>query len=84
MLRDFDRSGAQEVDDDDRLAAFQHVQSLRELATTSIIEATAQARMERAAKARKAPALEDLKLEIGDLVNFYKPGKPPKDVPNWK
>ena len=40
--------------------------------------------MQRAAKARKAPSSEDLQLEAGDLVGFYKPGKPPKDVPNWK
>eukprot|EP00959_Pyramimonas_sp_CCMP1952_P193186 4039900-Pyramimonas_sp.AAC.1 len=48
MLRDFDRSGAQEHDDKDGVAVFPHAQTRRELATTSIIEATAQARMERA------------------------------------
>ena len=84
LLRDFDRSGAQEYDDSDRGGAFRHYQRLREIATTSIIEATAQARVDRASKARKAPAMEVLKLEIGDLVDFYRPAKTPKDVPDWK
>ncbi|CAK0873248.1 unnamed protein product, partial [Prorocentrum cordatum] len=66
------------------LAISRHAQRLREIATTSIIEATAQARMERAAKSRAAPVLEALKLEIGDLVHFFNRGKAPKEVPNWK
>ena len=40
--------------------------------------------MERVSKSRAAPILEESKLEIGDLVDFSKPGKAPKDVPNWK
>eukprot|EP00959_Pyramimonas_sp_CCMP1952_P191301 4000230-Pyramimonas_sp.AAC.1 len=79
MLKDFDRSGAQEHDDEDGMAIFPYAQRLRDIATTSIIEATAQARMEKATKSRAAPTLEDLKLEIGDLVDFYKPGKASKD-----
>ncbi|CAK0849180.1 unnamed protein product, partial [Prorocentrum cordatum] len=84
MLRDFDRSGAQEIDDEDGLAMFRYSQRLREIATASIIEATAQARTERAAKARTGPVAEDLQLEVGDLVDFYKQAKAPKDVPNWQ
>eukprot|EP00959_Pyramimonas_sp_CCMP1952_P417721 8751761-Pyramimonas_sp.AAC.1 len=33
VLRDFDRSGAQELDDENGLAMFRHSQRLREIAT---------------------------------------------------
>ncbi|CAK0816868.1 unnamed protein product, partial [Prorocentrum cordatum] len=83
MPRDFDWSGAREIDDEDGLAMFRYYQRLREIAAASIVEATAQARTERAAKARTAPAAEYLQLEVGDLVGFCKQASAPMDVPDW-
>ena len=74
LLRDFDRSGAQTIDDEEgggESGLQRHVQRLREMAITSVVQATGQDRIQRAAKARTVPTIEDLLLEPGDLVYIY-------------
>jgi len=90
LLRDFDRSGAQTIDDEEgggESGLQRHVQRLREMAITSVVQATGQDRIQRAAKARTVPTIEDLLLEPGDLVYIYiymyrKPTS--KDLPGWR
>ena len=51
---------------------YTQAQRLREISTQSIIQATAQDRMDRASKTRVPPALENLQLDPGDLVDIYR------------
>ena len=60
--------------EDDRTEA-----RLRELAVQSMVDATAKARMQRAAHSKTRPAGELKELRIGDLVEFFRP-PPTKDV----
>ena len=86
LLRDFDLSGAQNIDDAEGGGAeglIRHTHRLREISVQSIVEATAQDRMRRAVNARTTPTIEDLHLQGGDLVDIYR--RPlSKDLPGWR
>ncbi len=59
------------------------VHRLRELAVQTMVEATAHARMQRAAASSTRPAGELLQLAAGDLIEFHRPGLT-KDTPGWR
>ena len=86
LFRDFDRAGAQAIDDAEgagESGLYRHIQRLREINLSSIIQATAADRMKRALDARTTPAIQDLELETGDLVDVYRQ-PPAKDMPGWR
>ena len=60
-----------------------HTMRLREVAMQAMVQASAQQRIERALNSKTRLATEQLQLEQGDLVDFYrKPGT--KDESGWR
>ena len=83
LFRDFEHTGAQAIDDAEGVGEsglYRRVQRLQDINLSSIIQATAADRMKRALDARTTPAIQDLELETGDLVDVYRQ-PPAKDMP---
>eukprot|EP00973_Karenia_brevis_P032083 4426011-Karenia_brevis.AAC.1 len=59
-----------------------HAHRLREVTVQSIVESTATERLKAASSSKTRVAGENLKLDLGDLVDFYR-SPDTKDEPGW-
>ena len=84
VLHEFeDPTCSQLTDQDGVVGASRHAARLRELSVITILEKTAQERLERANRTKTRPSGELLELQIGDQVDGYR--KPTtKDLTGWR
>ena len=71
------------ADDTEGAPSSAHTHRLREIALQSIIEGTAQDRIKRALKTPTRMAGEELALDVGDPVEYYRPPEH-KDASGWR